>query len=403
MAVQAVWASPQSDRLPLSILPATARLATAAYTFTVNSTLDESDASPGNGQCLSTPSGKCTLRAAMEEANHQFSASTTIILPTGTYTLTHGQLYLSLAIVGQDHPPVTILGADARQTIIDGNRQSRLFRAYISQTLNLSHLMLRDGLAQDGNGGGAIYNEGTLNLTYVEVTDNAVTNTGAYSGGGLYNNGRFLTIYNSSIHNNRSTSDGGGFYDNGGGDIFLVNSTLYENSAYGNGGGIRVPSNTTAYLYFDTIYGNQADYGANGYNGGGIKNYGTLNLFVEADLIEGNCSGTCFGMFYTADDCKGDLISEDYNVIATTTGCTIGGATLNNHYAAVSVQTFTYNGGDTQSLSIPSYSYARDKVPVGTCQGLVSIDQRGAPRLGSCDIGAFEFALYTFLPLTLKH
>jgi CSLREA domain-containing protein len=42
--------------------------ATSAATFTVDSTADDSDASPGDGACV-TALGECTLRAAIEEAN----------------------------------------------------------------------------------------------------------------------------------------------------------------------------------------------------------------------------------------------------------------------------------------------------------------------------------------------
>ena len=60
-------------RLVLVVLLATLapislpRTVVAAPIFTVNSTLDEPDAAPGDGICFSTPSGKCTLRAAIME------------------------------------------------------------------------------------------------------------------------------------------------------------------------------------------------------------------------------------------------------------------------------------------------------------------------------------------------
>ena len=43
----------------------------AAATFTVNSTADKHDASPGNSLCKASD-GTCTLRAALEEANALF-------------------------------------------------------------------------------------------------------------------------------------------------------------------------------------------------------------------------------------------------------------------------------------------------------------------------------------------
>lgn len=54
--------------------------------FTDNSTVDEVDANPGDGSCLSTPSGQCTLRAAIIEAN-ALPGADTLNLPAGAYTL----------------------------------------------------------------------------------------------------------------------------------------------------------------------------------------------------------------------------------------------------------------------------------------------------------------------------
>ena len=65
----------------------------AASTFTVNSTADEPDASPGDGRCASSPSGACTLRAAIMEANALGGTSTIDLAVAGTHVL---------GIAGQD-------------------------------------------------------------------------------------------------------------------------------------------------------------------------------------------------------------------------------------------------------------------------------------------------------------
>ena len=57
----------------------------AGSTFVVDSTADEPDATPGDGVCASTPSGKCTLRAAIMEAN-ALPGADSVVLPSGTYT-----------------------------------------------------------------------------------------------------------------------------------------------------------------------------------------------------------------------------------------------------------------------------------------------------------------------------
>ncbi|HSL57507.1 MAG TPA: right-handed parallel beta-helix repeat-containing protein, partial [Acidimicrobiales bacterium] len=57
-----------------------------AATLVASSLLDEPDANPGDGVCASTPSGVCTLRAAIEEANATPGADT-VTVPVGTYVI----------------------------------------------------------------------------------------------------------------------------------------------------------------------------------------------------------------------------------------------------------------------------------------------------------------------------
>ena len=93
---------------PTGVGPASS--AYASSTFTVNSTLDEPDATPGNGVCASTPSGACTLRAAIMEAN-ALAGPDTVTVPAGVYTLT---TLRPISITSE----VTIVGASARSTTI---------------------------------------------------------------------------------------------------------------------------------------------------------------------------------------------------------------------------------------------------------------------------------------------
>jgi CSLREA domain-containing protein len=65
-------------------LPATAAAAPTSP-FTVDSTLDNPDASPGNSLCADS-NGACTLRAAVMEANAHVGPDT-ILLPVDTFHL----------------------------------------------------------------------------------------------------------------------------------------------------------------------------------------------------------------------------------------------------------------------------------------------------------------------------
>lgn len=94
--------------LPLALaLLALAPASAHAATFTVNSTGDQTDVTPGNGVCA-TAGGQCTLRAAIVEANNLMGADT-INVPAGTYT-TGSVLAVSTN--------VTINGAGARDVTV---------------------------------------------------------------------------------------------------------------------------------------------------------------------------------------------------------------------------------------------------------------------------------------------
>ena len=111
-----------------------------AQDFTVNSTADRADQSPGDGKCTTgnpAPDGsgnpECTLRAAIQESNAD-TGSHQITVPAGTYVLTltancvvavyneNSGGTVTLCMSGQ----ISITGAGATQTIIDAGNADRL-------------------------------------------------------------------------------------------------------------------------------------------------------------------------------------------------------------------------------------------------------------------------------------
>jgi CSLREA domain-containing protein len=153
------WAAP----LPARAAPA------AGHTYAVNSTLDEPDADPTNGICSSTPSGLCTLRAAIMESNFA-TGPNTILLPAGTYTITlpgyDDTALLGDLDIGQD---LTLQGAGSDVTIVDGNSAvtgDRVFQILSTvQNVTLDGMTIRNGHALDvahtnGESGGGIQTEG---------------------------------------------------------------------------------------------------------------------------------------------------------------------------------------------------------------------------------------------------
>ena len=126
----------------------------------------------------------------------------------------------------------------------------------------------------------------------------------------------------------------------------------------------------------------------------------TINL--RNSLLGGNlgladCTGPCT---HQPDDCRGStLVSQDYNLIQTTTGCTINGAKLNNASGDPLLGGLALNGGQTLNHALGGGSPAIDAGNPGGCLDALgaplSVDQRGVARpFGPrCDIGAFESTL----------
>lgn len=208
-------------------------VAHAAATYTVDSTADRIDADPGDGVCRDS-TGACTLRAAVMEANAD-SATDVIVLPAGRYVLSipppptdFGDQFTGSDPATGDlnlSQPVTIRGAGAGETVIDGNRQSRIFSNAASTTITdvtLTHGQVQPPPLSAPSGGGAIWNSATLTLERVAV----VANTAEYGAGVFNSPGSFLTIRDSVVADNSGNEAGGIRFDSGG---LVANTTITRN------------------------------------------------------------------------------------------------------------------------------------------------------------------------------
>jgi CSLREA domain-containing protein len=247
----------------------TTGLANAA-TFDVNSTLDEPDATPGDGLCESTPSGVCTLRAAIIEAN-QDAVLDIVNVPAGIYTLTVTGIEEYAAETGDLNvlASLTIIGAGTSTTIIDADGIDRVFDVRPGEIdLSLDSLTVRGGSAITSGSrlGGGIFHLGrNLWLTRVRVTGNV-----ANSAGGLFvTYGSHASIQESTFDNNEAIN--AGFSNPHGPAIFtrgslsLVTTTVFGNTAvswslasiHGSGcsnGGLQFINSTIVYNSSGAIY-----------------------------------------------------------------------------------------------------------------------------------------------------
>jgi CSLREA domain-containing protein len=399
-----------------------------AATFTVNSTDDAIDAAPGNGVCA-TAGGVCTLRAAIQEAN-DLAGDDTIVLPTGTYTLTlAGAGEMNAATGDLDiHGNLTITGAGAPMTIINGNGDvtgDRVFFVHPGRVVTISGVTIQNGNPGSGTTGGGIANAGTLTISHSTLIGNTAGNGGAIHSvngrtltlvnttvtgnsttggyGAIYNEGT-LIMTNSIVSGNSATGDGGGIRSEVG-TLTLTNSTVSGNSATGRGGGIVVAYGGTADLNNVTITNNTADSDGDGFGtGGGIACWGGTVNFRNTLIAGNNDAGG------QAPDCSGTLDSQGYNLIQNTSGCTVAGDTTGNITGQdPELGPLQNNGGSTFTHSLlpgsPAIDAANPTAPGSGGHACEATDQRGVarPQGARCDIGAFESIVYPiYLPLVLR-
>ena len=248
-------------------------LASTGVEILVNSSDDDGiDANPGNGVCETIPgNNKCTLRAAVMEANGA-PGPDTIRLQAGTlYVLTRpNALGPDDDLVGASgdldlvNDDITIHGNGAT---VDGNATERVFQVAGNITAVIRDLTIRNG--SDINGGG-IFGVGNLTLDNCTVTNNVASN----HGGGIYSRaGSRLTLNGCLVSFNEvstGTSMGAGIYNLG--TLDATGSTITRNVATANGLS----------------------------NGGGLANEGGTATFTDCTLSYNECSSQGGGIWNTA-------------------------------------------------------------------------------------------------------
>ncbi len=389
----------------------TSATATAA-TFTVNqkdgdTDVDASDANIGDGVCdadLGTGGNQCSLRAAIEEANHANNSGADEI----QFSLAGCPCKITLASTGLDNitESLTITGLGADQLTIDANGATTSARVFNfnstsnDQTFNLSGLELTGGQLAGGNGVGVLVGSGeTLNIDSCHITGNTAT-SGTPNGGGVSGTSSTITIINSTIDNNEAGNFGGGLHTNGG-TLIVKNSTIHDNTTSGPGGGIGiVGAAATATLVNVTVTNNDADDGnANTWFGGGLADDsagGSISV-LNSIIADNKASGV-------DDNCDGSGISSNGNNIESGSDCGFtAGADQQNTDPLL--RDLADNGGDTMTRALLPGSPAIDAgndTPCSTDPDINFLDQRGHTRSDDadgdgmviCDVGAFELQVY---------
>lgn len=239
----------------------------AGLTFQVNSTATADDANLWDTFCL-TSAGACTLRAAVAQANAA-QGDDTILLPAGTY-LPGRELLID--------DSVTLIGAGAASTIIDGGQAHRALRISGPATVSISGVTIHNSWALTSDGG-AILNGGGV----VTIDSSAFFGNRAIGGGAIINwgSGSLLSVTNSTFEGNHASN--GGALENGGGATMQINNcTINGNGASNIGGAIAnfggTLTVTGGMIGGHPATGNNASEGGAISNGGGQESGGVVTL-----------------------------------------------------------------------------------------------------------------------------
>ncbi len=147
---------------------------------------------------------------------------------------------------------------------LSGSFSNRLFIVNSGVTLTLKNITLINGYNSDSNGGGAVFNSGTLALDNVTIKD--MPDSG-FNGGAISTAGS-LNIANSTFFNNKALN-GGAIYANGAGAIISISSSRFEQNAAtgttqntnGFGGGIYAKNGGQVNIGGTLFYKNTAEQG----------------------------------------------------------------------------------------------------------------------------------------------
>ena len=287
---------------------------------------------------------------------------------------------------------MTVRGAGAGQTIIDGNAKGRAIEIDNGGVLDLSGVTVTGGVANAnsptlaGVGAGIFVTAGDNLPGRLTLRDSTVSaNTATTAGGGIAVQGP-TTIINSTISGNSANAAIGAGAASGGGIAVLAstlqvqNTTISGNTTNGSGAGVSVAASATfrsATIAANTSTGTSL--------AGGIA-LGTLAQVTATNtIIAGNTTTNCsFG--------RSAVLTSGY-VLAGDASCNLT-ATGDQQNTNPLLGALADNGGPTPTQLPASGSPAVDRGPT-TASGCLATDQRGVarPQGSACDIGAVERAV----------
>ncbi len=363
--------------------------------FTVDDIGDTHDSNVGDTFCADA-NGKCTLRAAIEEANaNVYEDAVNFALPNlSTINLTLGELQITsdIYIIGPGARKLTVQRSPAA-----GTADFRIFHIFpnVASFLTIRGFKISNGKLPDGSGGG-IYNE---EGNFVRLSDLVITGNSANRGGGIANAG-LLDLSRSLVSSNTAIGNsgvGGGFYNQQRfGDASIINSSFSENSAFD--GGAIYSSAGRFYLVNDTFTHNSAVNSGCSIVNASIDSFNLINTIVGMDN-----SPTVSSMQGVFTSFGNNLITDARNTTGFTNGTNNDQVSDNNALNPL-LGNLADNGGQTDTLALlsgsPAIDHGNNCVFNRTCASPFTnislfTDQREnylrQNNFGTVDVGAFEF------------
>lgn len=246
--------------------------------------------------------GTGALQNAIDDAN---SGDTLFIKGTliGYSTITK-----SLTLLGEE------FGA-----ILDGNLAGRVLELSEAIEVTIKNLTIQNGRAA-GLGGGIYSHDGVdLTIKDTEISNNSSTtgsgggiysfnanllldevklyyNSAKDNGGGLYFEDGNVGFIDTKVKYNQATSGGGMYFSGDPSSVHGFSAAIAFNTASGSGGGIRNTGNFTLTIEGIAIYSNQAA------DGGGISNDNEAHITIIDCLLEDNTATNRGGGLYNWND-----------------------------------------------------------------------------------------------------
>ncbi|MFO0973540.1 MAG: choice-of-anchor Q domain-containing protein [Phycisphaerae bacterium] len=377
--------------------------AAVAQNYVVDTFNDTVDIVPGDGLCQDA-NGRCSLRAAIMEANADAGIVNIGFSINGTFPLTRGGIDDSCVNGDLDVNPTAplaelhIVGSGPGSVVIDAStlppgQPDRVLHvpaaAPAGLLVELVGITLQSGRASGAtgtNGGGALIQGGRLQVVGVEVRDCFATS----DGGGIWSSRQITSSAAGllSLFQNTAGDDAGGMYLDAGGSF---SGLLFAegNQSNNRGGALRVSPGAAANIPDATVQLNNAVQGGGlatsgpvvigrltairnnavgGGNGGAaaVQNGGSLSLGTGSTLVDNsaaNAGGAVNIQF-------GGSLTVDATAFRNNVATALGGAIANAGTVEVKHSEFSGNRSDGSIASALGGGAVYNQNPAGVVRAV---------------------------------